>query len=85
MTAHTSSIDIDFQHLSVWYVLNHCCPFILKFNYLQDFSRGAYQVRALAGMIEKVRIKIPGSHSFQGSPSTKVGLIHRGNEEQIPL
>ena len=85
MTAHRSSIDIDVQHLSVWYVLNHCCPFILKFKNLQDFSRGAYQVRALAGMIEKVRITIPGSHSFQGSPSTKVGLIHRGNEEQIPL
>ncbi|RDB25592.1 hypothetical protein Hypma_006109 [Hypsizygus marmoreus] len=35
--------------------------------YLFGFSRGAYQVRALAGMIEKV------------------GLIHAGNEEQIPF
>ncbi|KZP10451.1 hypothetical protein FIBSPDRAFT_216725 [Athelia psychrophila] len=35
--------------------------------FLFGFSRGAYQVRALAGMIEKI------------------GLIHRGNEEQIPF
>ncbi|KAF8873815.1 hypothetical protein BD779DRAFT_1451418 [Infundibulicybe gibba] len=35
--------------------------------YLFGFSRGAYQVRALAGMIKKV------------------GLILRGNEEQIPF
>ncbi|PVF95702.1 hypothetical protein CPB86DRAFT_710764 [Serendipita vermifera] len=35
--------------------------------YLFGFSRGAYQVRALAGMIQKV------------------GLIYRGNEEQIPF
>ncbi|EGO04118.1 hypothetical protein SERLA73DRAFT_47031, partial [Serpula lacrymans var. lacrymans S7.3] len=35
--------------------------------YLFGFSRGAYQVRVLAGMIEKV------------------GLIHKGNEEQIPF
>ncbi|KAE9384653.1 WD40 repeat-like protein [Gymnopus androsaceus JB14] len=35
--------------------------------YLFGFSRGAYQVRALAGMIEKV------------------GLIHKGNEAQIPF
>ncbi|KAF8532001.1 hypothetical protein JB92DRAFT_3080805 [Gautieria morchelliformis] len=36
--------------------------------YLFGFSRGAYQVRALAGMIHKAR-----------------GLVHKGNEEQIPL
>ncbi|RXW20413.1 hypothetical protein EST38_g5445 [Candolleomyces aberdarensis] len=35
--------------------------------YLFGFSRGAYQVRCLAGMIKKV------------------GLLHRGNEEQIPF
>ncbi|KAE9399686.1 WD40 repeat-like protein [Gymnopus androsaceus JB14] len=35
--------------------------------FLFGFSRGAYQVRALAGMIEKV------------------GLIHKGNEAQIPF
>ncbi|KAF8520139.1 hypothetical protein BU17DRAFT_47166, partial [Hysterangium stoloniferum] len=35
--------------------------------YLFGFSRGAYQVRVLAGMIHKV------------------GLIHKGNEEQIPF
>ncbi|KAF8531973.1 hypothetical protein JB92DRAFT_2845839 [Gautieria morchelliformis] len=35
--------------------------------YLFGFSRGAYQVRALAGMIHKV------------------GLVHKGNEEQIPF
>ncbi|KAF8497306.1 hypothetical protein BU17DRAFT_59391, partial [Hysterangium stoloniferum] len=35
--------------------------------YLFGFSRGAYQVRVLAGMIHKV------------------GLIYRGNEEQIPF
>ncbi|KAL0574792.1 hypothetical protein V5O48_007165 [Marasmius crinis-equi] len=35
--------------------------------YLFGFSRGAYQIRVLAGMIEKV------------------GLIHRGNEAQIPF
>ncbi|KAF8960786.1 hypothetical protein BDZ97DRAFT_1831829 [Flammula alnicola] len=35
--------------------------------YLFGFSRGAYQVRALAGMIQRV------------------GLIHKGNEEQIPF
>ncbi|KAF8508774.1 hypothetical protein BU17DRAFT_56534 [Hysterangium stoloniferum] len=35
--------------------------------YLFGFSRGAYQVRVLAGMIHKV------------------GLIYKGNEEQIPL
>ncbi|KAF8588043.1 hypothetical protein K439DRAFT_1336270 [Ramaria rubella] len=35
--------------------------------FLFGFSRGAYQVRALAGMIHKV------------------GLIRRGNEEQIPF
>ncbi|KAJ2926514.1 hypothetical protein H1R20_g10576, partial [Candolleomyces eurysporus] len=35
--------------------------------YLFGFSRGAYQVRCLAGMIEKV------------------GLLYRGNEEQIPF
>ncbi|KAF8531964.1 hypothetical protein JB92DRAFT_2578540, partial [Gautieria morchelliformis] len=38
--------------------------------YLFGFSRGAYQVRALAGMIHKARF---------------VGLVHKGNEEQIPL
>uniref|UniRef100_A0A0W0G0D7 T6SS Phospholipase effector Tle1-like catalytic domain-containing protein n=2 Tax=Moniliophthora roreri TaxID=221103 RepID=A0A0W0G0D7_MONRR len=35
--------------------------------FLFGFSRGAYQVRALSGMIEKV------------------GLIHKGNEAQIPF
>ncbi|KAG8772758.1 hypothetical protein FRC15_002527, partial [Serendipita sp. 397] len=35
--------------------------------YLFGFSRGAYQVRTIAAMIEKV------------------GLIHKGNEEQIPF
>ncbi|KAK7036459.1 hypothetical protein VNI00_011656 [Paramarasmius palmivorus] len=35
--------------------------------FLFGFSRGAYQVRALSGMIQKV------------------GLIHRGNEAQIPF
>ncbi|KIM36837.1 hypothetical protein M413DRAFT_285325 [Hebeloma cylindrosporum] len=35
--------------------------------FLFGFSRGAYQVRALAGMIQRV------------------GLIHKGNEEQIPF
>ncbi|ESK97887.1 hypothetical protein Moror_17316 [Moniliophthora roreri MCA 2997] len=35
--------------------------------FLFGFSRGAYQVRALSAMIEKV------------------GLIHRGNEDQIPF
>ncbi|KAF8517289.1 hypothetical protein BU17DRAFT_76469 [Hysterangium stoloniferum] len=35
--------------------------------YLVGFSRGAYQVRVLAGMIHKV------------------GLIYKGNEEQIPF
>ncbi|KAF8505281.1 hypothetical protein BU17DRAFT_57961 [Hysterangium stoloniferum] len=35
--------------------------------YLFGFSRGAYQVRVLAGMIDKV------------------GLIYKGNEEQIPF
>ncbi|KAF8511348.1 hypothetical protein BU17DRAFT_77522 [Hysterangium stoloniferum] len=35
--------------------------------YLFGFSRGAYQVHVLAGMIDKV------------------GLIYKGNEEQIPL
>ncbi|KAL0569070.1 hypothetical protein V5O48_012904 [Marasmius crinis-equi] len=35
--------------------------------FLFGFSRGAYQIRVLAGMIEKV------------------GLIHKGNEAQIPL
>ncbi|KAF4587991.1 hypothetical protein EYR38_009952 [Pleurotus pulmonarius] len=35
--------------------------------YLFGFSRGAYQVRVIAGMIEKV------------------GLLHKGNNDQIPL
>src|ERR1700674_775110 len=51
------------------------------------FSRGAYQVRALAGMIDKV-----GGHRLSCNllptlyyVNLQVGLIHKGNEEQIPL
>ncbi|KAJ8490190.1 hypothetical protein ONZ45_g13289 [Pleurotus djamor] len=38
--------------------------------FLFGFSRGAYQVRVIAGMIEKV---------------LQVGLLHKGNDRQIPF
>ncbi|KAJ2933545.1 hypothetical protein H1R20_g3565, partial [Candolleomyces eurysporus] len=47
------------------------------------FSRGAFQVRALSAMIEKVR----GSSNLPefAIQRTQVGLIHKGNEMQIPF
>ncbi|KAF9068783.1 WD40-repeat-containing domain protein [Rhodocollybia butyracea] len=44
--------------------------------FLFGFSRGAYQVRALAGMIEK---------ASKYYIIVVVGLIHKGNEAQIPF
>ena len=49
----------------------------------QRFSSGAYQVRVLAGMMDKVRL-IWDSGSILRL-RTKVRLILWGNEEQIPL
>ncbi|KAF7973793.1 hypothetical protein HWV62_14282 [Athelia sp. TMB] len=49
-------------------------------------KKGAYQVRALAGMIHKARS--PASIKYidaTAALSLQVGLIHKGNEEQIPL
>lgn len=54
-------------------------------NYATGFSRGAYQVRAIAGMIETVRDR-KFSWRFRLTISIiKIGLIFSGNREQIPL
>lgn len=49
------------------------------------FSRGAYQVRALAGMIEKVIRTLAYYYYVFTHVPLKVGLLRKGNEEQIPL
>jgi hypothetical protein len=56
-------------------------------TFLLGFSRGAYQVRALAAMIKMVS---PVCHLFFARLDPQilfgqVGLIHPGNQEQIPL
>lgn len=48
------------------------------------FSRGAYQVRALSAMIETVRTLCCPGHGSNES-CYQVGLIHKGNGDQIPL
>ena len=40
---------------------------LIRVSYFPGFSRGAYQVRVLSAMIDRV------------------GLIHKGNNKQIPL
>jgi hypothetical protein len=49
------------------------------------FSRGAYQIRVIAGMIEKVRLSLLYLIRGRYETSTQVGLLHKGNTDQIPL
>ena len=50
------------------------------------FSRGAFQVRVLSAMIEKVRLALClQTVHWLRSRKIQVGLIHKGNEMQIPL
>lgn len=50
------------------------------------FSRGAYQVRVLAGMIDKVLHVVRSAiYHVDFQKFQQVGLIHKGNEQQIPL
>lgn len=57
----------------------------------QGFSRGAYQVRVISAMIEKVRYQYDTAWKLDTglncliSINIQVGLIHKGNEDQIPL
>lgn len=73
--AYIFLVDCSFQFCSsTFYIL------------FQGFSRGAYQVRALAGMIEKVLVIPSMIVLFRALiDSRQVGLIHKGNEEQISL
>jgi len=51
------------------------------------FSRGAFQVRVLSAMIDKVLNIITSAFFWLSNVSViiQVGLIHKGNEMQIPL
>lgn len=51
---------------------------------MPGFSRGAYQARVLAGMIQTVG-SVLGFGIFWLDHFHKVGLLYAGNEEQIPL
>ncbi|KAG8723240.1 hypothetical protein FRC09_004125 [Ceratobasidium sp. 395] len=53
--------------------------------WLFGFSRGAYQVRTLAGMIETVRLAITINPLISLNQEHQVGLIRPGNQEQIPF
>ncbi|KAJ8455485.1 hypothetical protein ONZ45_g18935 [Pleurotus djamor] len=48
-------------------------------SFVVGFSRGAYQVRVIAGMIEKV------GDILSSLILRQVGLLHKGNEKRIAL
>jgi hypothetical protein len=58
------------------------CILMSSINIIVGFSRGAHQIRVLAGMIKKVSMK-PCIMSL--IMYTQVGLMYAGNVEQIPL
>lgn len=68
---------------SDWYCVSRCD---LKIHAPQGFSRGAYQVRCLSAMIDRVCTHgLPILALYISRLLLKVGLIHRGNEAQIAL
>ena len=59
---------------------------VINFERCLGFSRGAYQVRVLSAMIDKVST-VPSTQVpvILLHVKLQVGLIYKGNETQIPL
>ena len=59
--------------------------FYYGLHLVKGFSRGAYQVRVLAAMIDAVSALFQYDICVCTDLGHQVGLIHKGNEAQIPL
>ena len=77
------------EYFFVWLVslhFNFCAVQVWLIIVLSGFSRGAYQVRVIAGMIEKVSTKVTFIAPFKFywyQCHMKVGLLQKGNNEQM--
>jgi len=68
---------------------------LFTFTLAIGYSRGAYQIRVIAGMIDRVRssrcgVSLPTSSVTDtiielAVLNFQVGLLHKGNNNQIPL